>query len=187
MAHLRAQPERAQPEVALKLALFALLSANTVYFLLEGTASKALDASAWLLLLMLFEAETRFAERLSRGHLRLMLRAMRFAAAAGVAAAAIRYVIEGNTLDAANTFLWIAVVIVLETEIRRPDLVQRARTVFSALAFTLYAALGLLVLAWALRGEWFDAYDAALWLAAFAILETNARAAPLAVTATMAR
>ena len=34
-----------------------------------------------------------------------------------------------------------------------------------------YAGLLGLVLAWLLRGEWFDAYDAALWLAALATLE----------------
>jgi hypothetical protein len=35
----------------------------------------------------------------------------------------------------------------------------------------LYSGLGVLVLAWVWRFSWFDAYDAALWLVAFAAIE----------------
>jgi hypothetical protein len=34
-----------------------------------------------------------------------------------------------------------------------------------------------LVGAWAWRGEWFDAYDALLWLAAFVLIELEASTA----------
>ena len=37
----------------------------------------------------------------------------------------------------------------------------------------LYAGLAALVPVWAWRGEWFDAYDATLWLVAFATIEIN--------------
>jgi len=40
-------------------------------------------------------------------------------------------------------------------------------------ATTLYAGLGALVLVWAWRGEWFDAYDALLWLIAFVTIEID--------------
>ena len=169
-----------------KAVLFALLAANAAYFALAGTASKALDACAWLLLLVLFEAETRFAVELARGHRRFALRAIRLAAAAGVIAATVGYFFEDNALDAANSLLWIAMVVLLELEVRRPQLAQRARRILSVIALSVYAGLALLVFMWAWRGDWFDAYDALLWLFAFAALELGVRPrpAPMAVDAT---
>ena len=49
----------------------------------------------------------------------------------------------------------------------------RHRRAFVFASVTLFTALVGLVLAWVLRREWFDAYDAALWLAAFAMLEAG--------------
>jgi hypothetical protein len=94
-------------------------------------------------------------------------------AAAALAAAAAGYVRGKEWLDAINIGLWIGVVALLEIEVRRPDAVMRYRGGFLAVTTVLYAGLVGLVLAWLLRGEWFDAYDAALWLAAFATLEMD--------------
>lgn len=38
---------------------------------------------------------------------------------------------------------------------------------------TLYAGLAALVPVWAWRGEWFEAYDALLWIVAFAGIGIN--------------
>ena len=51
------------------------------------------------------------------------------------------------------------------------DTLEPAR--FAAVTAALYSGLGALVLVWAWRGAWFDAYDAVLWLAAFATIEMN--------------
>ena len=152
--------------------LFALLAINTAGFALAGTTSKVVDAAAWLALLALFKVETGLRNR--GGVPRAALRYARLVAACGVLAATIGYVFEENVLDAVNTVLWIAVVIVLEIELRAPARVARRRGVFTAVAAALYGALAVLVAIWAWRGEWFDAYDAALWLLAFAIIELDA-------------
>jgi hypothetical protein len=81
--------------------------------------------------------------------------------------------IERDSLDAINTALWIAVVVLLEIEVRRPREVTRFRSLFKFTAVGLYASLALLVLIWAWRGEWVDAYDALLWLIAFATIEMD--------------
>ena len=47
------------------------------------------------------------------------------------------------------------------------------RTGFTATAATLYTGLAVLVPIWGWRGEWFDAYDALLWLIAFATIEMD--------------
>jgi hypothetical protein len=78
-------------------------------------------------------------------------------------------------LDAANTWLWIGVVALLEFEVRYPQAVARRRSTVIAIAALLYSSLTALVPVWAWRGEWFDAYDAALWLIAFATIEVNMR------------
>jgi hypothetical protein len=157
----------------LKAILFALLIANTAYFASAGTVSKALDAGAWLLLLALFEAETRFAARLRSAPQKLALRTARLAAGAAVVVAAIGYLFEDNVLDALNSALWIAVVVLLEVEVRYREQVRRVRLAFSVVAACLYGGLALVVITWAVRGQWFDAYDALLWLVAFATVELD--------------
>jgi hypothetical protein len=169
------QKERAETG-NFRAALYILLGANTLYFAIAETPSKALDAAAWLVLLVLFDVETRFVERLSGKRSRSVLRAARLLAAAGVVAAMLGYVLDGNVLDAINSVLWVAVVLLLELEVRFPAVVASARGAFVSIAALLYGALAVLVLAWAFEGLWFDAYDAALWLTAFAMVELNVAA-----------
>lgn len=159
-----------------KAAVFVLLTGNAGYFALTGANTKALDAGAWLMLLVLFEAETRYAARLRNTRVRFALRAARLVAAAVVVGAALGYVLADNVLDAINSAVWIAVVVLLEAQVRYPQAVARSRMTYAVLAATLYGALVVLVLVWAWRAEWFDAYDALLWIVAFAAIEHDAMA-----------
>lgn len=154
-------------------AIFTLLAINTAVFLASGTPSEALDSIAWLTLLVLFELETGYFGRLRQGPPTSVIRVMRMAAAAALIAALIGYVVEKDWFDTLNMGLWCAVVALLEFEVRRPDAVMRHRSTFEAAAIVLYSGLVALVAAWLWRGEWFDAYDAALWLVAFAALEMD--------------
>ncbi|HYC47610.1 MAG TPA: hypothetical protein VED01_19210 [Burkholderiales bacterium] len=156
---------------ALKAALFLLLAVNTAYFGYSGSASKFTDAAAWLVLLALFQAETEFPRRMRNPRTLAIVRALRLVAGGGVFAAMIGYVFEENALDAVNTVLWIAVVVLLEIELRFASVVNRARRTYHGLLATIYAGLAVLVVLWALRGMWIDAYDAVLWLAAFVMIE----------------
>ena len=155
-----------------KAAVFALLAYNTAYYLFGRAWTQALDALAWLTLLALFALETGFDGRF-RARAMAAIRGLRLTAAAAVGAAAIGYAYQSEWLDAVNTGLWIAVVVLLEFEVRSPGAVARRRGWFTVTATTLYAGLGALVLVWAWRGDWFDAYDAALWLTAFAMIEMD--------------
>ncbi|HEV7821786.1 MAG TPA: hypothetical protein VGO84_11450 [Burkholderiales bacterium] len=156
------------PYRALRVAVFALLTGNTLYYLYAGTLSKGLDAVAWLLLLALFALETGRAP-----HVLIAMRVLRLLAALGVGLAGVGYLLEKDTLDAVNTALWIGVVILLELQVRRPQMLAHWRAGFTAMAALLYSGLALLVLIWGWRGEWFDAYDALLWLTAFATIEMD--------------
>jgi len=158
---------------AMRGALFALLAFNTGAYLLTGTASEALDSLAWLALLAMFELESGRSGRFDTGRLNALVRVVRIAAAIALLAALFGYWRQREWLDVINVSLWIGVVASLELGIRRPDIVARHRRAYIAGSAALYAALIVLVLAWLLRREWFDAYDAALWLAAFALLEAG--------------
>ena len=158
---------------AVKGLVFALLAFNTAAYLVSGSASEAIDSVAWLTLLVLFELETGHASRFQQTRPRAVIRGVRLVATAALIAALLGYWQEHAWLDFVNVALWIGVVALLELGVRRPDVVARHRHGFVGANALLFAALIGLVLAWLLRHEWFDAYDAALWLAAFAMLEAG--------------
>jgi hypothetical protein len=158
-------------------AIFTLLTFNTVVFLASGTLSEALDSVAWLTLLALFEVETgsTLSVRVGlRGRRAIsVIHGVRLVATAALIAAMLGYVLDKEWLDVLNVALWVAVVALLELEVHRPETVMRHRAIFSVAALALYAGLSALVVAWFWRGDWFYAYDAALWLTAFATLEID--------------
>lgn len=161
------------PMVFFKPAIFALLAANAVIYATTGRASEGIDALAWFALLVLFEVEAR-SPRWTRGtRTAAALDLLRFSAAVAIAVAAFAFVREGAWLDAINAWLWIGVVAVLELEVRMPSLVTQHRMLFAAASVALYGALVIIALTWLALGAWFNAYDAALWIAAFVLIEMD--------------
>ena len=159
--------------ISLKLALLALLTANTVFYVFSGTRSEALDSPAWLVLLISFEAEAGLRHRFGGRSTTKALRILRMLAASALAAAAVGYAHDEEWLDVINVALWIAVVALLEFKIRNSGRSKQLDRGLGWAAAALYTGLVSLVAAWLLRREWFDAYDAALWLTAFAIVELD--------------
>ena len=156
-----------------ELAVLLLLVANASIFATRGTAAEGLDSIAWLTLLVLFELETAHARVLSSRRALNVVHAIRMIAAAAVVTAAVAYLIERDWLDAANAWLWLGVVILLELKVRFVQRLARHRIVLESTAVACYLGLAAFAILWAWRGEWFDAYDAALWLVAFATIEMN--------------
>ena len=156
-----------------KITLFTLLASNAAVYVGSGTFNQALDSIAWLILLTLFGLETGFAGRFGKGRAAVAIRGARLAAAAAILAAAVGYVHEKEWLDAINIGLWIAVVGLLEFQVRHPAAVAQRRAALATAAATLYCGLGAIVLVWLWQGERFDAYDGLLWLAAFEVIEMD--------------
>lgn len=156
-----------------KAGVFALLVLNAGTYLLSGTLSEGIDSIAWLTLLALLELETGSGRALRAGAAIATVHGIRLAALAAVGIAAAGFLYNEEWLDAANSALWIAVVVLLELGVRRPAAVSTHRACYTATAAVLYAGLGALAFVWLWRGEWFAAYDAALWLIAFATIEMN--------------
>lgn len=157
----------------IKTAIFILLAVNAIIYATAGRAAEGLDALAWFALLALFAVETRWPHWTRVPRHAAVLGLLRFGATVAIAIAALAYVHEGEWLDATNAWLWIAVVGVLELEVRAPSLVARHRRLVTQLSVVLYGALASVALIWLVRGAWFDGYDAALWIAAFALIELD--------------
>lgn len=155
-------------------ALYALLTTNTLWYLFAGPWTRALDSLAWFVLLMLFTVETLRPRWLENPRLRRCVHVLRYAVITAIIAAAAGYAKQNEWLDLFNVALWLMVVALIECELRLPRGVARNRRWFTRVAVTLYSAIALLIPLWALRGEWLDAYDAALWLIAFALIEMAA-------------
>jgi hypothetical protein len=151
--------------------LFALLGINAITYTVIGRSTEMLDAAAWFALLVLFELETRWPDWTQRRHNAIVLQFLRIAAAVAIFWTAITFLHEREWLDAVNAWLWIGVVAVLELEVRAPVWVARHGKMTGRLSVALYSALALLAVAWFINGEWFDGYDAVLWISAFALLE----------------
>lgn len=163
---------RAQAQLDhIRWGLFALLAVNLVLYAFIGRLSESLDAAVWYALLILFEIENRRPPAGWRPHTQHALTLLRLTATAGICAAAFLFMRERAWLDAANAALWISVVIVLELELRLATHPASWQRTLKIIARALYAGLLIIALLWLHRGEWLNAYDALLWIAAFALLE----------------
>jgi hypothetical protein len=157
----------------LGIAIFALLACNTVYYVVAGRFSEALESVAWYVLLILFVIETG-NRRLSHSAIaRVVLRGLRLLATLAIASSLLLYVREKEWLDATNVLLWLAVVALLEFEVWRPTAIAAYRKAYTLTAALLYMGLGILILVWLAQGGWMNAWDATLWLTAFGLLEIN--------------
>ena len=159
--------------LSVTIAIFTLLAINAAIYAATGRVSETIDAIAWFILLTLFLAESRSPQWTSVPRNAVALKLLRLIAAAAILWAAIAFLREREWLDALNAWLWIGVVAVLELEVRAPARIKQQRRLIITLSALLYAALGGIALVWLLQGEWFDGYDAVLWIIAFALLEQD--------------
>lgn len=163
---------------AFKWAVYALLALNVGLYGLHGTPIEQVDTAAWVILLLLFEWETG-GWRLAPWR-RPLVHGLRLLAMAAVVASCVAYAVQREWLDFANGVAWLGVVVALELEVRVPPALRGFHAVRRWVTLGLYSALVAFLLAWLVAGlaeggagTWLDAWDAALWLLAFAAIELN--------------
>lgn len=154
----------------LKLAILALLTLNALIYALVDTLTGALDAIVWLVLLVLYEVETN---QNSLPISESALQATRNALIAVIVLVFFSYLLNGEWLDVLNTLLWLALIALMELEVRWQDLVTRHRMLFWLLTVTTFCGLVVTAALWFWQGAWLDGYDAVLWIAAFALVEVD--------------
>ena len=156
-----------------KIVILLLLVANAILYSIVGTFGNALDAVAWLILLVLFELETEFGWHETVKRSTAIIHWARIAAIVGASVASLTYVANMEWVETVNSLLWVAVIVMLEWEVRFPRVVAAGKKTFVAATAALYIWLVALIPVWAWRGEWLDAYDAVLWIVAYATIELD--------------
>ncbi len=156
-----------------KYTLYALLIANIFLFLNEASPNKAIDEIGWLLLLGVFEWETR-ALGMAQGYRLGWPLAIEIS---GYALALFAWVTYGRTrewLDFGNASVWLLISAMIILDLLHPiDAGTRAFRFRTAAKATLYAATFGFALAWGVEGVWLDFWDALLWILSFFIIEIN--------------
>lgn len=157
--------------------VFTLLGINVLLFFSAETFTEGLDSLAWLALLLLFELETRLVPREAEGRRpHPLLHAGRGLAYLAIGWCAITYSFPGyvaahGRLDSFNAWTWIAIVLVLELDVRTTAQAGWGPRLRLAMKPPLYAAVLVYAVLWGLGNSWLDFYDALLWIVCFFTIE----------------
>ena len=173
------KPRPARGFVAFKWCVYAILAVDVVLYARFGRATELIDTAAWWLLLLLFEWETggwRLPPRI-----RPALHGLRAVCAIAIAIAVAGYAIEREWLDFANESTWLAVIALLELEVRLPATAARLHRWRRRVTVLLYIVLAGFLGVWTtdiFTGDdagaaALDAWDAMWWLVAFLAIELN--------------
>jgi hypothetical protein len=159
-----------------KTVLYGLLILNVGTFLyLDPEPHRAIDQLGWLILLGVFEYETRLA---ARGGVPAVLRPLPLAwelACYSCALYALRhYVLAADWLEVANAVTWLAISAMIWIDILWPthsdSAAFRLRSALKSLLYTLtFVCAGI----WGWQGSLIDFYDSALWILCFFVIELN--------------
>lgn len=154
----------------LKLSILVLLTLNALIYALVDTLTGAVDAIVWLVLLVLYEAETNL------NNLPLsatVLQNIRHALIVVIVLVFFSYMLTGEWLDVLNTLLWLVLIALLELEVRYREWVTEHQSWVWLIKIATFCALVAIAVVWCWMGDWLDGYDAFLWITAFALIEVD--------------
>ncbi len=157
------------PYPKFKLTIVALIALNAVIYAMVDTLVSAVDALAWLMLLVLYELETNGNALIAE----IILHRLRGFLIAVIVLVFVSYVHDGELLDVVNSALWFTLIALLELEVRWPDKVFEHQQSYWWATLTVFAGLIAMVIAWAWQSAWLDVYDATLWIVAFGSIEVD--------------
>jgi hypothetical protein len=158
------------PYPKVKLSIVALLSINAVLFLFLDTWLAALDAFAWLLLLISYEIEAYSIDLpINSAYLTLFRRAI----IALLPIPVLGYILLGQGMETVNSMIWFVLIGVIEFKVGWPDYAIVYQNSLWGAQILLFLGLIAMAVLWAWMGDWLSAYDASLWIIAFAIIEAD--------------
>lgn len=157
------------PYPKFKLTIVVLITLNAVIYAMVDTLISAVDALAWLMLLVLYELEANGVALMAEN----WLQAMRSFLIVVIALVFVSYVLDSEWLDVVNSALWFALIALLELEVRWPDKVFKYQQGYWRATVTVFAGLVAMVMVWIWQSAWLDVYDATLWIIAFGSIEVD--------------
>ena len=157
------------PYSKFKLTIVLLIMLNAVIYVLADTLTNAVDALAWLSLLVLYELETYNVALIAR----IWLHRLRGFLIVVIVLVFISYVHSGEWLDVVNSALWFTLIALLELEVHWSDKVFKYQQSYWWVTVAVFAGLIMVVVVWAWQSAWLDAYDATLWIIAFGAIEAD--------------
>lgn len=83
------------------------------------------------------------------------------------------YVHGHEWLEVINFLFWLALIALLELEVRLPDKVANYRLSYWWATVIVFIGLIGVVIAWAWQSAWLDVYDAIVWIIAFGLIEVD--------------
>lgn len=166
-----------------KYSVYALLTFNILLFMIHGTAYEALDSLGWVLLLATFEYEsTSLDEVYASPKEKWGIFAVQCVGYGLAVYATWQYFAAGDWVDLLNAVTWLLVCAVLAYDVYSPGEYRGTEwKVRNAIKISLYSVLVGVALWWGYEGMQdgaglvglLDFYDAALWIACFAVIELN--------------
>jgi hypothetical protein len=162
-----------------KYTVYTLLIIN-VWLLVRAAGAdefvpyKAVDQVGWLLILAVFEWETRNPGEHGRRRLTGWPIAIELLGYCFALYALANYWLDRNWLDVGNSLVWLAISATIWLDILRPVPVPgAAHRRRNAVKLGLYAATFACAVLWGIDGALLDFYDAALWILCFFAIEMN--------------
>jgi hypothetical protein len=166
-----------------KYSVYALLAFNILLFLIHGTVHEAIDSLGWVILLGTFEYESTSLDEVYASKLeKWSLFAFQCLGYGMASYATWQYFSAGEWIDLLNSVTWLLVCAVLAYDVYSPgDYGGVEWKIRNAVKIGLYTVLVAVALWWGYEGVQeeqglvglLDFYDAALWIACFAVIELN--------------
>jgi len=158
-----------------KLVLYALLTVNIGLFLRHGTLNEALDSLGWVLLLVVFEWETRTLDQEYLGLWEKTVIWVLQLVGYGLAINAARvYLVTEEWVDFANATLWLLVCCTIVYDVFVPgEFGSQEWKLRNRCKIFLYVCLLVIAVYWGVTSDWLDFYDASLWILCFFMVEMN--------------
>lgn len=160
---------------AFKATVYTLLVINIFLYLRHGTLTEALDSLGWVLLLAVFEWESRSLDEHYMGWWeRAAVWTLQIVGYGLAIHACIDYFRTGEWVDFANALIWLLVCATLVYDIFVPgEFGDREWHIRNWIKRALYASLVAIAVYWGVTSDWLDFYDAMLWILCFFAIELN--------------
>lgn len=157
-----------------KYTVYFLLTLNIYLFSVSGTLTETIDTAAWVVILALFEWETRTMGRERSSLEKALLWILGLGSYGVIVYACYSYMEQSMWLDFDNSLTWILVILGMEYEVwdSGPYSLDEWQ-IRNIVKFCLYGALFVFAVLWGFEGEFLDFYDAVLWLLSFIVIELN--------------